>query len=162
MTANALEQLLPEVAARTLESMFFTMPDSVSLDGSFVNSGRPSGELIAASLRFHGSAPGRFGLIASYGLAKDLAANFLGSDESASLAQGRVISVIEELANMISGAVLSEIELSATFELSSPESICVAASEALPDFTSGSPSICRFEFRGGGALLLFLGLEECV
>jgi CheY-specific phosphatase CheX len=160
--ANAVERLLPEMAQRTLETMFFAMPDSVSLDRTFVNSGRPSGELIAASLTFHGSTPGRFGLIASHSVAKTLAANFLARDEGASLTQGRVISVIGELANMICGAVLSKMELAASFELSSPESLCLGANEAGPDFTSGSPFISRFEFRGGGVLLLFLGFEESV
>jgi hypothetical protein len=160
--ANTAGQLLPEMAARTLETMFFTMPDSVSLDRTFVNSDRPSGELIAASIRFHGSGPGRFGLIASYSVAENLAANFLGSDEGPSLAQGRVISVIAELANMICGAVLSEVEFAASFELSSPDSVFLGANEASPDFTSGSPFISRFEFRGGGALVLFLRFEESV
>jgi CheY-specific phosphatase CheX len=150
------------MAARTLETMFFTMPDSVSLDRTFVNSGRPSGELIAASLAFHGSATGRFGLIASCSVAKNLAANFLGWDEAASLTRGRVISVIAELANMICGAVLSEIEFSGSFDLSSPKSVCVGANEAGPDFTSRSMLICRFGFADGGALLLFLGFEESV
>ena len=156
MSANGVERLLPEMAARTLETMFFTMPNSVSLDP-----GRPSGELVATSLTFHGSPPGRFGLVASYSTAKDLAANFLGWDEAESLTQGRVISVIGELANMICGAVLSEMGFEASFDLSSPESVCIGANEAGPDFTSGSPFICRCEF-GGGALVLFLGFAESV
>ena len=64
---------------------------------------------------------------------------------------------------MICGAVLSEMEFAASFDLSSPESVFLGANEAGPDFTSGSPhTICRFEFRGGGVLLLFLALEESV
>ncbi len=162
MIANAVERLLPEMAERTLETMFFAMPDSVSLDRTSVNSGRPSGELVAASLAFLGSAPGSFGLIVSYSVARDLAANFLGWDEAGSLTRGRVIGVIGELANMICGAVLSEMKFDSSFDLSAPESVYFGANEAGPDFTSGSPSICRFEFHGRGALVLFLGFEESV
>lgn len=162
MIANAVERLLPEMAARTLETMFFTMPDSVSLDRAFVNSGRPSGELIAAGITFHGWAPGRFGLIVSHSVARDLAANFLGWDEAGNLTHGRVIDVIGELANMICGAVLSEMEFHASFDLSAPASVYIGAHEAGPDFTSGSPFICRCEFDGRGALVLFLGFEESV
>ena len=157
MIVHAVQRLLPEMAGKTLGTMFFAMPDLVSLDP-----GRPSGELIAASLAFHGSAPGRFGLIASYSLAKNLAADFLGWDEAESLTEGRVTSVIGELANMICGAVLSEMKLAECFDLSSPKPICVGANDAGPDFTSGSPSICRFEFHGRGALVLFLGFEASV
>ncbi len=167
MISNAVERLLPEMAARTLETMFFTLPDSVSLGCTFVKSGRPSGELICASLTFRSptsqcSAAGHFGLIASYSVAKKLSADFLGWDEDAGVAQDRVISVIAELANMICGAVLSEMEFDASFDLSSPESVCIGANEPGPDFTGRAPSICRFEFRGGGVLLLFLALEESV
>ncbi len=49
-----------------------------------------------------------------------------------------------------------------TFELRSLESVFVGAIEAGPAFTSGSPSICRFEFRCGGAFVLFLGFEASV
>jgi hypothetical protein len=155
-------RLLPEIAARTLETMFFAMPDSISSDGALERPGWLSGELIGASLTFHGSATGRFGLIASCSVAEDLAANFLARDEGPSLAQGSVISVVGELANMICGAVLSEMEFAASFDLSSPECVCVGATEADPDFTFGSPFICRFEFDGRGALVLFLGFEACV
>jgi CheY-specific phosphatase CheX len=157
LIAHAVGRLLPEMAGKTLETMFFAMPDLVSLDA-----GRPSGELIAASLAFHGSSRGRFGLVASYSLAKNLAADFLGSDEVESLTEGRVVSIIGELANMICGAVLSEMEFAASFDLSTPEPVWVGANEAGPDFTSGSPSICRLEFHGRGALVLFLGFEASV
>lgn len=60
---------------------------------------------------------------------------------------------------MICGAVLSELETNANFDLGAPESIRFGADDPGPDFTAGSPSICRFEI-DGGALVIFLTFEE--
>ena len=60
MIENAVYDLLSESAQKTLETMFFTMPDQVSAE-----SHRPAGALIVASLTFQGSPPGRFGIVVS-------------------------------------------------------------------------------------------------
>ena len=154
MLENAVHQLLSESAQKALETMFFTAPDRVSAEPQ-----RPAGKLIAASLTFRGVAPGRFRIVVSDSVARTLAANFLGSDDEARLRPGQVAGVVGELANMICGAVLSELETNANFDLSGPESIHFGAGEPGPDFTAGSPSICRFEI-DGGALVIFLTFEE--
>ena len=76
MIEDAVHQLLSESAQRTLETMFFAMPDKVSMDPR-----RPAGELIAASLTFQGAPPGRFGLVVSDPLARTLAGNFGACDD---------------------------------------------------------------------------------
>jgi CheY-specific phosphatase CheX len=153
MINRAVRRLLPELAQKTLETMFFAMPDAVSTDPA-----RPAGELIVSRLAFHGSPDGRFGLVISEAVARTLAANFTGCDESADLRADQIDSVIEELANMICGAVLSELESDANFDLDPPDAIHIGAGESCPDLSAGSPSTCRFEF-SDGTLVLFLEFE---
>jgi hypothetical protein len=156
MIEDAVHQLLSESAQRTLETMFFATPDKVSMDPR-----RPAGELIAASLTFQGAPPGRFGLVVSDAVARTLAGNFGACDDDAPLPAAQVAGVIGELANMMCGAVLSELESDANFELSAPQSIPIGADEPGPDFAAGSPSICRFEFPEGD-LVFFFQFEEPV
>jgi hypothetical protein len=156
MIDGAVHDLLLESAQKALETMFFASPDTVSTEPR-----RPAGELIAASLTFQGTPPGRFGLIVSDLFARTLAANFIGCDDPASLLPAQVAGVMGELANMMCGAVLSEMESDVNFDLSAPESIHVGADEPGPDFSAGSPSICRFEF-SEGALVSFLMFKEPV
>jgi len=155
MTDQAL-QFLPEAALRTLETMFFAVPDAISASGR-----RPAGNLIAARLEFRGSAHGRFGVLVSETLAGVIAANFFGCDADSEMASGHVTGVIAELTNMICGAALTKLESEAAFNLAAPKTFRVAASEPEPDFTSGSPCICRLEFPEG-ALVLFLAFEGSV
>src|SRR5438477_349678 len=78
--------------------------------------------------------------------ARTLATNFMGADDGKGLLPAQVAGVIGELTNMICGAVLSELESNATFDLGEPEWIHVRDGDPGPDITAGSPSICRFEF----------------
>lgn len=154
MIDNAFHQLLSESAQTTLETMFFAIPDAVSMD-----SGRPPGDLIAASLVFQGAPPGRFGLLVSDPLARNLAANFTGCDDAAQLLPAQVAGIVGELSNMLCGVVLSELESYSNFELGAPEPMRVSADEPGPDFTAGSPSVCRLDFPEG-ALVFFMAFEE--
>lgn len=141
---------MTEAAQRTLETMFFAVPDSVSASPR-----RPPGDLIAASLTFRGTPCGGFGVLVSEPLARTLAANFFGCDEGSEMVSGHFTGVIAELTNMICGAALTRLESSAAFDLAAPRTSRLPASEPLPDFTTGSPSVCRLEFPEG-ALVLFL------
>jgi CheY-specific phosphatase CheX len=151
---DAVHDLLSESAQKTLETMFFAAPDQVSAEPR-----RPAGELIVASLTFQGSPPGRFGIVVSDAVARTLATNFIGADDGKRLRPAQVAGVIGELTNMICGAVLSELEANANFDLGAPQWIHVGAEDTGPDITAGSPSICRFEF-SDGALIFFLAFEE--
>jgi CheY-specific phosphatase CheX len=154
MIKDAVHQLMSESAQKTLETMFFATPDNVSRDSQ-----RPAGKLIAASLTFQGAPPGRFGLVVSDLLARNLTQNFMGCEDAARLLPAQVAGVMGELCNMLCGSVLSDLEAHANFDLSAPRSIPVGAEEPGPDFAAGSPSICRFELPEG-ALVLFLEFEE--
>jgi CheY-specific phosphatase CheX len=155
VTDQAL-QFLPEAALRTLETMFFAVPDAVSASGR-----RPAGNLIAARLEFRGSRHGRFGVLVSEMLARVIAANFFGCVAGSEMASGHVTGVIAELANMICGAALTKLESEAAFNLVAPKTFRVAAAEREPDFISGSPLVCRLEFPEG-ALVLFFAFEASV
>ncbi|HEY1758116.1 MAG TPA: chemotaxis protein CheX [Bryobacteraceae bacterium] len=154
MVESAVYRLLAESTQTVLETMFFAMPDKVSADPE-----RPSGALIAASLTFHGTPPGWFGLLLSEGLAKTLAGNFIGCDDADALSPAEVAGVIAELSNMLCGAALSDLQSQTNFELSTPEPRQIGTEAPAPDFTAGSPFICRFEF-SEGTLVLFLTFEE--
>jgi len=104
--------LLPASAQKTLETMFFAMPDAVSTTPP------GGGEVIGRRPRLSGSARRPvWASSVSDPVARTLAANFIGCDESADLRSDQVAGVIAELANMICGAVLSELESDAHFDL---------------------------------------------
>jgi CheY-specific phosphatase CheX len=153
MIETSVHQVVSESAQEVLETMFFAIPDSVSMD-----SGRPTGELIAASLTFRGATPGRFGLVVSDRVARTLAENFTGCDDPGLLPAAETAGIISELANMVCGAVLSKLQSNATFDLGAPQATYVGADEPGPDFTGGSPA-CRFEFPEG-ALIFFFAFAE--
>jgi CheY-specific phosphatase CheX len=155
MTDRAV-QFLPEAAQQTIETMFFAVPDAVSASDQ-----RPAGDLIAAQLQFRGTLHGRFGLLVSEPLAHVLAGNFFGCDEGSDMASGHVTGVVAELTNMICGAALTKLHSNAAFDLAAPKTFRLAAAGPLPDFTSGSPSVCRLEFPEG-ALVLFLSFEASI
>lgn len=158
----AIHRLLSESAKKALETMFFAIPDRVSMEPE-----RPIGNLIACRLTFQGTPSGRFGLLISSELAGILAADFMGSDV-ADLTPDSIAGVIAELANMLCGVALSELEAHSNFELSMPEPVRIGALEPAPDFEAslnnasfkgGSPSVCRFEFPSG-TLVFYLFFEE--
>ena len=153
---DAVGQLLSESAQNALETMFFTTPDGISTD-----LGRPEGELIAASLTFQGAPPGRFGIVISTPAASAMAINFFGAEDDAVLPPADVAGVIGELANMICGAMLSELESDANFNISEPATSYAGAGEPGPDFLSGTPAAVRFEVPGG-AIVLSFAFEERV
>jgi CheY-specific phosphatase CheX len=150
MTDRVIDRSLPEAAQRTLETMFFAVPDSVSASPRL-----PPGDLIAASLTFRGTQHGRFGVLVSEPLARTLAANFFGCDEGSEMASGHVTGVIAELTNMICGAALTRVESSAAFDLAAPKTFRLSAAEPPPDFAAGAPFVSRLEFPEG-TLVLFL------
>lgn len=153
---EAVRQLLSDSAQNALETMFFTTPDRISVELA-----RPDGELIAASLTLQGAPPGRFGMIVSAPAARTIAGNFLGSADEAKLPLSQVSGVIGELANMICGTMLSDLEPEANFDISEPATAFAAASEPGPDFLSGSPAAVRFDLPDG-AIVLSFAFEERV
>jgi CheY-specific phosphatase CheX len=143
-------QLLACAARQTLETMFFMLPDAVSTGPQ-----RPPGALIAASLTFEGSPPGRFGAILSEPVGRTLAANFLGVEDEGTLSPARIAEVSGEFANIVCGSVLTDLEGETGFDLSTPLPVHVAGADPAPDYAGGSPVTCRFDLPGG-AIVLYL------
>ena len=107
-------QALAAAAEQVLDTMFFTTVISHSERA-------PEAALpVCACLEFRGEPSGSFGVNMSECAARVVAANFLG-DEPDALSGAQVGEVICELANMICGAVLTQIHGENLFELTSPE-----------------------------------------
>jgi hypothetical protein len=150
MTDVAVAQLLAGSGQRTLETMFFAIPDGISSDTT-----RPEGELFAAEMTFDGSRTGRFGVILSAPVARTIAADFLGAEDELLLAPERIEEVVGELANIICGSVLSEIGETSQFNLSTPIPLRSAATDPGPAWGNWPPVICRLEMPRGSIILNF-------
>jgi CheY-specific phosphatase CheX len=154
MDRDAVFQMLSRSGERTLETMFFSMPDSISSDVQ-----RPTGALVATSLTFAGSPPGRFGLILSEPVGRAISANFLGAEDEQQLSPSQIGEVSAELANMICGSVLTDLEANAHFDLSVPVPTQVAAADPGPDYGDSASAVCRFDL-AGGSIVLYLAFGE--
>jgi CheY-specific phosphatase CheX len=84
-----------------------------------------------------------------------MAANFLGVEDEEALSPGQIAEVSGELANIICGAVLTDLEANAGFDLSTPIPIYVPTADAGPDYATGAPVTCRFDLPDG-AIVLYL------
>ncbi len=107
-------EILNNAATQVLETMFFT-----SIMGE--RDTPPDGPVLSAMVSFHGAPSGRFALQLSADAARAIAANFLGSEDDSELTEQQIGDVACELANMICGAVLSQIESNSTFDIGHPE-----------------------------------------
>jgi CheY-specific phosphatase CheX len=122
-----MRQALRESVDEVLEKMFFAETLGECSAGDSADS---TGAEIAAGLTFAGKSSGSLLLRVSAAAARQIAADFLGLDES-ELSDLKTSEVLRELANMICGSVLSRLESAATFHLGAPR--IVPASEAIAD-----------------------------
>jgi CheY-specific phosphatase CheX len=108
-----LHALLTEAAENVLENMFFS-----GVMGEIEE--EPEGERLCATVKFAGSSHGELTVSAAESTVAVLAAGFLGAeDETVSDAQVR--SVVGELANVLCGAVLGNLDPNGNFVISPPE-----------------------------------------
>jgi CheY-specific phosphatase CheX len=114
MPESADLEIVASAAQQTLETMFFT-----SILGD--RGAPPEEPAVGVWVSFHGSPPGMLGLRLTSGAARTMAGNFLGAEDEQALSQAQVAEVVGELANMICGAVLSQIESGSTFDIHPPE-----------------------------------------
>lgn len=133
--------------AEVLERMFF-------LDGlEEVEAAPPEPGALSVRLAFEGNPAGWFRMRLAHSAALAVAADFLGED-TASLTPQQCIDVVLELANMICGAVLSQIESSASFRLGTPQ-IVSDDSQA-----TGTPEAYRYTVEtGSGRLSVAIQME---
>jgi len=103
-----------QVAAEVLETMFFTEAEPAACEHAWVRAAQ------TARIRFSGSHHGEMLLGVSEEAADPIAASFLGL-EPAELTDAQRGQVIQELTNILCGAVLSRLWPESTLALSSPE-----------------------------------------
>lgn len=117
MHASEFGALVPECCSEVLDSMYF-----VSVMSAFIKPGPVSkrrAEDIAFTLDYAGDFAGQFGVSVAAGVARTLAANFLGEDESV-VTETQVTDVIGELSNMLCGSIVSRAARHTKFALSHP------------------------------------------
>lgn len=107
-------RLADEVAAEVLETMFFTEAEPAACEHTWLQAAG------TARIRFDGSHHGQMRLGVSLEAVDPIAASFLGLDP-AELTDAQRGQVVQELANILCGAMLSRIWPESTLALSSPE-----------------------------------------
>jgi CheY-specific phosphatase CheX len=105
--------ILCAAAQQVLETMFFTSIMGERRDP-------PDDPALEALVSFEGEPQGSFGLKLSASAARAIAANFLGVEDEAELTDSQIGEVACELANMICGTMLSQVESGSTFNISHP------------------------------------------
>lgn len=126
MTDHSIEPILTDAVNNVLETMFFSAP---------LGPGEPETgtAVLRARVAFHGHPRGILSLCLSDPGARVLAADFLGEDQE-TLADSAPGQVVCELANMICGTLVSNMESARIFDLDAPELIGVeGANLAAPD-----------------------------
>lgn len=113
MSEADLRGLLARGVEAVLETMFFTAPLSPANTD-------PGGTVLLARVVFGGEPSGTLGLRISETGARSLAAAFLGEEEE-SLTAVQVGQVVCELANMLCGWLLSQLQHDRHFDLSAPQ-----------------------------------------
>ena len=113
MTEKTINPLIREAVNTVLETMFFSAP----LGPAAVETGDA---VLEARLGFRGHRGGMFLLSVSAPGARLLAADFLG-EAPETLADSAPGQVVCEMANMICGKLLSQLESGPTFLLETPE-----------------------------------------
>jgi CheY-specific phosphatase CheX len=144
--------LLAGSAAEVLETMFFICACEKP-ETAWVS--KPAGAL-AAHLKFHGRLSGDLTVALAPGSARTLATNFLALSEE-EVAQAQVSEVLCELASMICGSVLTQVDSEMVFELSRPELACP---ESIPSPGEGREEVRRTLDLGDGPLALRFRLRS--
>ena len=112
-TERNYDQMFAEAVGSVLETMFFTAPLGLAEEGS-------GGACMGARVAFRGSPDGQVRLCLSEASAQLLAAGFLCEDEE-SLSPEQTGLVVCELANMLCGSLLSQLESQEHFDLATPQ-----------------------------------------
>jgi hypothetical protein len=110
---SAEREILLSCVARALETMFYTFIDAELDPAAGVSDG-------AVRVRFEGSRAGSLALSLDSEAGRALAGSFLGMEPD-ELSAAEVDHVTRELANILCGSFLSELEPGGHFSLSPPE-----------------------------------------
>jgi CheY-specific phosphatase CheX len=113
MPERNYDQMFAEAVSSVLETMFFTAPLGLAAEES-------GQACMGARVAFRGTPSGQVRLCLSEASAQLLAAGFLGEDEE-SLSPEQTGLVVCELANMLCGSLLSQLESQEHFDLAAPQ-----------------------------------------
>jgi CheY-specific phosphatase CheX len=142
---TSLRRALAESLDEVLEKMFFVRSLGEPQD--------PAAEpAVTAHLTFEGDPPGWLRLRVTSAAARSVAADFLGEEEP-ELSERQIGEVVCELANMICGSVLSRVEGTTTFRLSTPRLIA-SGDETDPDIPP-TATTCAAEIGSGAIAVIF-------
>src|SRR5947209_3655337 len=108
---------LMDCTTRVLEDMFFA-----SVFGEVDEADLPAGAMIVAHVKFTGPLRGALTVAAAPETAQALACSFLALDSAEDLEPPHVEETMAELANMICGATLSQLDDEGLFTLAHPSS----------------------------------------
>ena len=139
MPERNMKDICAEAVSSVLERMFFTAPMGMSAEHA-------EGDSIEARLVFRGRPCGEFRLRVSDCGARMLASGFLGEEEE-SLSRSQTEQVVCELANMLCGSVVSQLESEESIDLSAPE--LVAVESAAKDGPGQPETWQSFELEAG-------------
>jgi CheY-specific phosphatase CheX len=151
VTEPEIRQVLQDAVRDVLEKMFFAIPLEEPDEAGFPADG------IAVELAFEGDPSGALLLSMSSPAARQIAADFLGIDES-EVSAAQTTDVVCELANMICGSVLSRVESTARFRLASPR--VLSPTQELSACVVGTP-YCVHLTGGVLAVQLDTGIAIC-
>jgi CheY-specific phosphatase CheX len=104
-------------AVEVLETMFFEFPVGL------VRQAEPPRAGLASLVEFSGTRDGRLEVDAEAGVARRLAASFLGREDERTVTEPEVNLVLLELANMLCGNALSRLEPRGGFQIAAPRSV---------------------------------------
>lgn len=122
MCDDRFRTIVAEALTQVLETMFFTTVLGPA-------EGMPPQDLMIARVEFSGQPSGWLSLGITGPAARELAENFLGIDEA--LDEHQSGEVVRELANMVCGTMLSQVESDTHFELSEPRLVAQASPASL-------------------------------
>ncbi len=115
MQSTDVKATLRQAAAEVLETMCF-----MEIIGSDEGDAAAGDEWLFAKLNFSGHWNGQLGLSAPFPVAQAMAANLLG-DDPAEVDRQRTLDTLGEIANMICGGMLGNLDKESKFDLSHPE-----------------------------------------
>lgn len=130
-------------AVEVLETMFFELPVDL------VREAEPPRAGLASEVEFSGTRNGRLAVDVEPGMARRLAASFLGREDEQTVTEPEVNLVLLELANMLCGNALSRLEPRGGFQIGAPRPALVTEGGAgwlMVPVESGRLSV-RLSFR---------------
>lgn len=149
MPEPAILPVLDAAVKEVLERMFFQ-----EIAGVADRAAAAVADAVAVRLTFEGDPPGWLAVRVAPPLARSLAADFLGMDED-EVTASQVESVVCELANMICGSLLSQVEGEIRFRLGPP-----SREPAEPAEDGSSHIVAHTVETSGGWLTVILQTES--